>query len=227
MAERRPEMNFVSRCRRTRGRRRRRGAIAGCLLALWSNVSAMAQDAGTKTVEKDWPCRQILVESISLPAIWQGPPIDHVDWRKNPAIMDLVNKLAIRRLPIEEAERAIQDFAGGFGPSREAEKKTALIILFAGLFETLNNERSQVIAGLVRFGRKQKDLAEKIRTENAAIHAPPQAETPSAAASAQRLEWDLRVFDERRQSLTYVCESPTLIEQRLFALARIIQQNLD
>jgi hypothetical protein len=41
------------------------------------------------------------------------------------------------------------------------------------------------------------------------------------------LEWDLRVFDERHQSLAYVCETPTLIEQRLFALARVIQRSLD
>jgi chromosome condensin MukBEF ATPase and DNA-binding subunit MukB len=41
------------------------------------------------------------------------------------------------------------------------------------------------------------------------------------------LEWDLRVFDERRESLTYVCETPALIEQRLFALARVIQRSLE
>ena len=43
----------------------------------------------------------------------------------------------------------------------------------------------------------------------------------------EKLLWDTRIFDEREQSLTYVCESPVLLEQRLFALAREIMAQLD
>ncbi len=39
---------------------------------------------------------------------------------------------------------------------------------------------------------------------------------------SQKLQWDLRVFDERQKSVSFVCESPALIEQRLGALARAI-----
>ena len=42
----------------------------------------------------------------------------------------------------------------------------------------------------------------------------------------QRLEWDLRVFDDRRRTIGYVCESPLLIEQRIGAIARAVQQTL-
>ena len=38
----------------------------------------------------------------------------------------------------------------------------------------------------------------------------------------QALLWDTRIFNERRESLTYVCEVPILIEQRAFGLARAI-----
>jgi hypothetical protein len=36
-----------------------------------------------------------------------------------------------------------------------------------------------------------------------------------------------RIFQERAQSLTFVCEVPTLIEQRLYALARTIAEALN
>lgn len=163
-----------------------------------------------------------------MPTVWSGPSIDGVDWRGDAAIAGLVAQLAARRMPLDAAERSIVEFAKAAGPDRPRR----LTALFAGLFETLNSERVQVIEGLMRFGRKQKELAERIRSENALM----QAESDAASARgdgqetksvAQNLEWDLRIFDERRQSLTYVCETPTLIEQRLFALARIIQNNLD
>ena len=41
------------------------------------------------------------------------------------------------------------------------------------------------------------------------------------------LRWDTRIYDERQAALTYVCESPVLIEQRAFALAREIRNHLE
>jgi hypothetical protein len=139
-----------------------------------------------------------------------------------------VARLAARRTPLDDAERAIEDFA----QSQGASKTKKLVSVFAGLFETLNDERTQVIEGLLRFGAKQKELAGKIRAENALSREVPGKEPPDAGKQdaktvARDLEWDLRVFDERRQSLTYVCETPALIEQRLFALAKVIQRRLE
>jgi hypothetical protein len=176
---------------------------------------------------KDWPCRH-LVSRISPASVWSGPSIEGVEWRNDPKIADLAAKLAQRRVPIEAAEQEIADFA----KSRGANKTAKLTALFAALFDKLNAERGQVIDGLIRFGKKQRDLANRIRTENAAIQEE-QDQSPNATdaektnAATERLQWDLRVFDDRRQSLSYVCETPALIEQRLFALARAIQQNLD
>src|SRR6516162_6358949 len=42
-----------------------------------------------------------------------------------------------------------------------------------------------------------------------------------------RVEWDTRIFEERRKTMSFVCEVPVLIEQQLFALARAIQQSLE
>jgi hypothetical protein len=197
------------------------------LTAMFKTVPAGVAQPGASHPNPDWPCRQILVGRLSVAAVWAGPSIEGIAWRNEEPIADIVAKLAARRTPIEDAERTIEDFARSQG----AGKTKKLIAVFAGLFETLNDERTQVIEGLLRFGAKQKELADKIRAENAlAREGPgkkPDTSEQNAKTVAQDLEWDLRVFDERYQSLTYVCETPTLIEQRLFALAKVIQRNLE
>ena len=47
-----------------------------------------------------------------------------------------------------------------------------------------------------------------------------------AATVKSALQWDIRVFDERRQTIGYVCEAPTLIEQRIGEIARSVQKVL-
>ena len=133
--------------------------------------------------------------------------------------------LAQRRLPLEEAISAIKEYAHQSG----AQKEQKLLALFAGLFEVMDRERAEILAGLDRFGRRQKALAETIRPENAnlqTLHANPNADPEQVNELSTRLNWDLRVFEDRRQALTYVCSTPALVEQRLFALSRAIQEQL-
>jgi len=210
-------------------RSRRWGAAAWVVITLTAQfkcVPGLAQPVAGHP-NPDWPCRQILVGRLSVAAIWPDPSIEGIDWRNDQQVADMVAKLEARRTPLEDATRILEDFARSLG----ADKTKKLIAVFAGLFETLDNERTQVIGGLLRFGAKQKELADKIRAENAlAREGPgkkPDTSEQDAKTVAQDLEWDLRVFDERHQSLTYVCETPTLIEQRLFALAKVIQRNLE
>ena len=40
----------------------------------------------------------------------------------------------------------------------------------------------------------------------------------------EQLDWDERIYRDRAKSLTYVCETPVLLEKRLFALAQILQK---
>ncbi len=198
------------------------------LTVAFEAASVVAAEPRADSPERNWPCRQILVGRLSLAAVWAGPSIEGLAWRNDQAVADIVARLAARRTPLEDAERAIEDFA----QSQGASKTKKLVFVFAGLFETLNDERTQVIEGLLRFGAKQKELAGRIRAENTLPREGPGKASPHTSKQdgktvARDLEWDLRVFDERRQSLTYVCETPALIEQRLFALARVIQRSLE
>ncbi|WP_395698070.1 hypothetical protein [Methylocella sp.] len=220
---------------RTAGRRRLAAALAfalGTTAAAAQETGAGAQGeaarpAAAAPANKDWPCKQILVEEISLPTVWSGPPIENVEWRKDERTTDLVTLISARRTTLEAAQKAIEEFAAAAG----ADKNARLTALFAGVFETLNSERGHIIDGLTRFGRKQKALATRIRAENSELQKNP-AETPPGVEPAddpatQKLQLDLRIFDEGRKSLSFACEAPTLVEQRLFALARAIQNEME
>jgi hypothetical protein len=219
-----------------------RSLLAGGLAVLtlaFAIQPGLVQGAGKK-VNSDWPCQQILVRTISVPAVWAGPSIDGIDWQSDSKLVDLTDRLAARRLPLEQAQQQITDFAKTLG----ADKTSKLTALFAGLYHKLNNERSQIIDGLDRFGQKQKELGDRLREETAALHeaqdkaggAPlpdlkdksgPQTAPGPEASILEKLQWDLRIFQDRHNAVTFACESPVLIEQRLFALARTIQENLN
>jgi hypothetical protein len=176
----------------------------------------------------DWPCNQIKVPELSIAAMWAGPPVDDVGnaWEADPAIKDLVAQLAARRTPLEDAEKTIADTITGSAPERQQKAK----LVFAGLFQTLNHERGEVMNGIERFSRRQKEFADQIRAtifQLRELQDAPGHDENKVNEFASRVEWDTRIFDERQRTVGYVCEVPVLIEQRLFALARAIQQSLE
>ena len=175
----------------------------------------------------DWPCAQAKVPEISLPAVWAGPPLDDIGdkWKADPRVSALVTKLAARRTPLDEAEKDIKDFLGA-----AADKVMAGKLLFAGLFDTLNAERSSIMNGLERVMRKQRNEAEKVRDDTLALQALQSATSPDQAKIdelSNQLFWETRIFEDRRRVVKYVCEVPTAIDQRLFALGRAIQQEIE
>ena len=176
----------------------------------------------------DWPCPQIVVPKLSVAAFWTGPAIDDVGdaWMKDPTIHDLVFRLAGRRTPLPDAEKE----AAGFVAGANAEKQQKAKLLFAGLFAVLSRERDDVMAGIERFSRRQQQLRENISTKLSELRSRQDVSNQDAAELdrlGDQIAWDTRVFDERRQTISYVCEVPSTIERRLFALARAIQQSLD
>jgi chromosome segregation ATPase len=176
----------------------------------------------------DWPCVQAKVPEISVVAVWDGPPIDEAakSWQADREIRDLVARLAARRTPMEDAQKRIGQFLNGDAAARADKGR----LLFAGLFETLNSERNAVMNGLERLARSEKTLAEQIKSDNSAMHELQDAPTPDQAKIdefASRIEWNLRIFEDRRKSIRYACEVPVTIEKRLFALGRAIQQTME
>jgi hypothetical protein len=176
----------------------------------------------------DWPCVQAKVPEISVVAVWDGPPIEQAaaSWQARSEIKDLVARLAARRTPMEEAQKRIAEFLTGDAAAKTEKGK----LLFAGLFETLNSERGAVMNGLERLARSEKELAEQIRSDTSAMRELQDRASPDQAridAFVSRIEWNLRIFEDRRKSIRYACEVPVVIEKRLFALSRTIAQTME
>jgi len=176
----------------------------------------------------DWPCSQAKVPDVSLAAVWAGPPLDDVanKWKDDAKVNALVPRLAARRTPLDEAQKAITEFLEG-----SAAQKTEMgKLLFAGLFDTLNAQRASVMSGLERVTRKQREAADKIRSDTLALQAlqgasPP--DQPKLDELGNQLVWETRIFEDRSRVIKFVCEVPTAIDQRLFALGRVIQQEME
>jgi len=176
----------------------------------------------------DWPCAQVKVPDLSLAAVWAGPPLDDVadKWKNDAKVSALLPRLAARRTPLDEAQKAITEFLAG----STAEKIEMGKLLFAGLFDTLNAQRSSVMSGLERVTRKQRQAADKIRTDTLALQALQDASPPDQAKIEElgnQLVWETRIFEDRQRVIKFVCEVPTAIDQRLFALGRTIQQEME
>ena len=198
--------------------------LAAAVLALAGRDVALAADPRYP----DWPCRQIKVPELSVAAVWAGPPIDDVGnaWESDPQIKDLVSRLAARRISIEEAEKSVMDFLA----ADPKEKQIRARLVFAGVFAKLYHERSEVMNGIERFSQRQKEFAEQIRTKGRQIRDlqdESNHDAPKLDELANDIDWDRRIFEERRKTINYVCEVPVIIEQRLGALARAIQQSLE
>jgi len=197
----------------------------GALLAMTASVEfGLAADPRYP----DWPCVQAKVPEISLAAVWAGPPLDDVSnkWKDDAKVTALVTKLAARRTPLEEAQKAITEYLAG----STTEKTMTGKLLFAGLFDTLNAQRSSVMNGLERVMRKQRQAADKIRSDTLALQALQDASPPDQPRIDElgnQLVWETRIFEDRRRVITFVCDVPTAIDQRLFALGRTIQQEME
>lgn len=172
----------------------------------------------------DWPCIQPIQPHLSLGQVWTGPvPNDAVmALAQTPEITALAARITQRRMTIEDAETEIAAFAQGRDPA-------ALTALMQASLMMIDSHRAKLIEGISRYGHGQVALAARVeqrREKMAALEAAATPDFDAIDAEEKALDMDRRVFADRQQSLTYVCETPVILEQRLFALGRAIASHL-
>jgi hypothetical protein len=163
------------------------------------------------------------VPTLSVGQMWPGtlPETEPEDARE---LASLAQRIAARRIPVDEAVAIAEDFVAGAGDEERAER---LAHLFGAVVDRINAERGQIIAGIGRYARRQAALAEAVEAKQLELarleNAPEDQRDPERVeALRSTLLWDTRIFRERQQSLTYVCETPTLLERRAFELGRAL-----
>jgi len=162
------------------------------------------------------------VPELSYGLLWTGPPLEpYFDtWDDDPDRAALVREVTRLSTPAEQATAKVErHLANGTG-------KEAGAVLFAGIFQRINEQRREAIAAIKRYSRGQKALLERIaehlRTLDKLMNAEPPAPQERIAEAQAELDMTRQVFDTRRRALKAVCEQPVLLEQRLGDLQRAI-----
>lgn len=207
-----------------------------CLTALFglslSLSSFNIQSATAYSNDKNWPCVQAKVQKLSAGQMWRGDPLKETDlsWRENKDVKDLVTKIMPRRVPLSETEKIISDFAA----KHKNNLKTQLEQSFLALLAETNKVRSEIIGGIGKFSKRQKTFSKRIvenRRKIAELEKKDIAgtltkeEDKQLAKIEQQADWDIRIHEEREKSLEYVCESPVILEQRLFAISQQLKKH--
>ena len=194
------------------------------LLAALLAAASLPATAATGE-DSDWPCVQRLVPEIAPAVMWPGPPIESVERAgADPIIDELAMELAARRVPMDEAAAQVEEFATTLAAEQKDEQLTRL---FARTLQIINNDRSSIIQGIKKYARGQRTLAENITEKNERLSELPRDEVVVRDTLIAERDWDIRIYDDRARSLTYLCEQPVLLEQRAFALARAIASHLE
>lgn len=184
--------------------------------------------AGSST-DKNWPCVQRKVPDISSGMIWLGEPLDQFanEWPKNVEISRLVESISARRTQLDKAKQNIVEFAQQLGAGRDHQ----LTLVASGMLETINYERARIIRKIEKFTMAQRKLGDRLENLEIKLNAFPKKMTTKQQTEYDDLllkkYWFKRAFEQREQSLSYICQQPILLEQRAFALGRELMQHLE
>lgn len=166
--------------------------------------------------DPSWPCVQRKVPRLSYGVVW---PEVIEDGPLNDAGRALADTLALRRVTLEEAEQAVDAFADT-QPGRDAFAQ-----VFLAAFTRMDADRTRLVQGIERYSLSQVALSEKItgiRGEMEAIMAMAEPDFDRVDVLEESLDWNARIFKDRQSVLTYVCESPVLLEKRIYAVGQML-----
>lgn len=186
---------------------------------------AIGQPAGSADFsDPTWPCIQRKVENLSIGQMF--PYVIPELTEGNEAVLgdvdELSQRLALRKFTVEEATPWIDEFAS------ENSDNAALGALFSATFDRITQQRSAVIGGIARYAAKQASLSEKINAQRVEMTTLLETDEPDydkVDKIEETLDWDERIYQDRVRALTYVCETPVLLEKRAFAIGKAIQNH--
>ena len=192
-------------------------------VVLGTLVIALTAAAVPYSEDPDWPCQQRLVPKLAPAAYWNGPLEARGDWQADPEVAGLVRQLAPREVATEQGLSRISAFAQSASENRAGR----LALVFRGLLEETDRERADLIQRLKQIGRRQHELAELAAQLASELDATPPGATGEAAAKRidlqQRHDFTARNFEEVQRTIRYACEAPVMLDARLGAWSRALQ----
>lgn len=198
-------------------------SMAGGLLS----VLALCAAAAAAGPDPDWPCQQPLVQTVTAAMIWTGPTADNIgNWRDNAAVAALVERIAPRTVSTQDGEAAIHDFLH----TLHGDRKHLITLAFAGLLDTANGQRGEVIERIKDLAARQRHLSDLVNRLSLEVGKLPPAEqsnpSPPNQDLVQRWTFTTQAYTELQQTMRYACEIPGEIDARLGAYARALAAGL-
>lgn len=200
---------------------RRFNFLTAMTVALLISAPAGAADFSDPT----WPCIQRKVERLSPALMWRFPlPEAPAAAALADDAAALGDALSLRRMELETLRPRVAAYA-----ERHGGDKDALARAFQRSFLSLNKRRTRIMSGIGDFSLSQIKLAERIdatRAEMDRLTAAAEPDYDSLDALEEKLDWDQVIYTDRQRSITYLCETPQLIEKRLFAIAQLLAEHV-
>lgn len=190
-------------------------------------VLAAAPGAAADFSDPEWPCVQRKVERLSPGLMWPHPlPEGGADEDRELAreAAELGDSLALRRVKLDDLRGEVDSFAEKY--ARDPDK---LGLVFARAFDSLGRRRERIMRGIGEFSLDQIALSGRIDELRLEIDALARSENPDfdrIDALEERLDWDQVIYSDRQSSIAYLCETPQIIEKRLFAIAQLLAEAL-
>ena len=178
---------------------------------------ALLLAAAGPVADRDWPCVQRLVPTLTPATLWAGPAAQK-DWRADPAIAAFVDQFADRRQPVEQGVAELTQFVAG-KPGHEARAE-----VFTGLVDRSNVERGAAIGRLREVSRQLRVLADAIdHTTSSSMRVPDGAPAAQREEIVDRRALMIRQYDELSRTIRYACDIPVDFEARLGRFAQVLQ----
>lgn len=201
------------------------GVVIG--LTLWTPVEAQRAASGPP----DWPCVQRLVPELGWGTLWAGPSPDELEsiWWDDAEVASVVRYVMSRGTSREDASDRVREFVETLAREDEDRREERLTLLFSGLFELTNRERSRTIERIRGAARSQVARLDKVADmvdELEALRAGEEVDPLAEERLSQTLFWEQRTFQMRQQALPALCDQPYLLEERLGQMVRIIDNGM-
>jgi len=191
-----------------------------CVAALGAGAASAADFS-----DPTWPCVQRKVETLSPGLMWPFPleaDVQEPEPDQAENVRDLADALALRRVTLDDLRPQVAAFATQYDGDPEK-----LGLVFQRVFASLSKRRARVMAGIADFSLGQIELAQKIDQSRVEMTQLLEATAPDydkVDLLEEQIDWDTVIHTDRQRSITYLCETPQIIERRLFAIARMLQE---
>ena len=200
--------------------------VSGALLL----TTLHSLQAGSPT-DPNWPCVQRKVPEISLGMIWTGPIPSEEEaqrWLTDPEVSNLIAAISSRRTPLPAVQEQLQQH---LAPINATNRSIQLQWIISGTLASINLERDRIIEKIEGFTQQQRQLGQQVEELGRQIRSFPAGANPELDPELKDLYakhyWFKRTFEQREQSLSYICEQPVLLEQRAFAIGRQLMTYLE